>query len=296
MRSTGLVLVLVATLAASSVGLETWRDRNYGAAREAASFLYVPSGQAVARMGLSFDAILADVYWVRAIQHYGGTKRSAGRGKQYDLLYQLLDITTSLDPQFNIAYRFGAIFLAEAYPGGPGRPDQAVALLEKGFKARPDRWQYLQDIGFVYYWWLQDFKTAADWFEKASEVSGAPWYLRSLAAVTLTKGGGRDSSRALWRQLHDTADNDWLRRESERRLLQLDALDAIDALHDVVRAYATRTGRLPATWEALVGARMLAGRPLDPTGTPFELDPATGSVTVSPSSRVYPLPVGARSR
>ena len=51
---------------------------------------------------------------------------------EYDLLYPLLDLTTTLDPLFNIAYRFGAIFLAEAYPAGAGRPDLAVALLEKG--------------------------------------------------------------------------------------------------------------------------------------------------------------------
>ena len=48
----------------------------------------------------------------------------------------LLDLTTTLDPYFSIAYRFGAIFLSEASPGGPGRPDQAVALLAEG-RRRP---------------------------------------------------------------------------------------------------------------------------------------------------------------
>ena len=50
----------------------------------------------------------------------------------YPLLYPLLDLTTTLDPVFNIAYRFGSIFLAEPYPGGAGRPDLAITLLEKG--------------------------------------------------------------------------------------------------------------------------------------------------------------------
>ena len=62
-------------------------------------------------------------------------------------------LTTTLDPRFNIAYRFGAIFLAEPYPGGAGRPDLAIALLEKGLRARPDKWEYMQDIGFVHYWY-----------------------------------------------------------------------------------------------------------------------------------------------
>ena len=50
--------------------------------------------------------------------------------KNYDLLYPLLDLVTTLDPRFNVAYRFGAIFLVRAAPGGPGRPDLAIALLE----------------------------------------------------------------------------------------------------------------------------------------------------------------------
>lgn len=49
---------------------------------------------------------------------------------------------TTLDPRFDAAYRFGAIFLAEPYPDGAGRPDPAVKLLKKGVRARPERWQY----------------------------------------------------------------------------------------------------------------------------------------------------------
>ena len=68
----------------------------------------------------SFESLAADVYWIRAIQHYGGERLAQGP-RNYDLLYPLLDLTTSLDPYFSIAYRFGAIFLSEQYPGGPGR-------------------------------------------------------------------------------------------------------------------------------------------------------------------------------
>ena len=53
----------------------------------------------------------------------------------------MLDVATSLDPRFKIAYRFGAIFLAEAFPNGAGRSDLAVKLLEKGLREEPDKWQ-----------------------------------------------------------------------------------------------------------------------------------------------------------
>ena len=105
----GLVL---ATLVVAFVGVQVWRDRVYGEPAPGDSVLYVRSGEALRRLSLSFSPLLADVYWVRAVQYYGGTRLSASTTRRYDLLYPLLDITTSLDPRFNIAYRFGSIFLA----------------------------------------------------------------------------------------------------------------------------------------------------------------------------------------
>ena len=73
-----------------------------------------------------------------------------------------------LDPHFEIAYQFGALVLAEVPPGGPGRPDLAIALLEKGIKAQPAAWRLYQAVGFVHYWSRQDYASAADWFRDAA--------------------------------------------------------------------------------------------------------------------------------
>jgi tetratricopeptide (TPR) repeat protein len=287
----GLVL---AALAVSFVAVVVWRDRVYGEPAPGDSVLYFKSGDAVRRMSLSFTPLVADLYWIRTVQYYGGTRLSKSKTRSYDLLYPLLDITTSLDPRFVIAYRFGSIFLAEGYPGGPGRPDLAVALLQKGFRADPERWRYPQDIGFVYYWWLEDYGAAAMWFQKAADIPGAPWWLRSLAAVTHAQGGDRRSSRALWQSLRESADNDWLRNNASMRLAQLDALDAIDQLTALAAAFKARTGQFPPSWDALVRSRMLSSRPLDPAGSPFVLDPASGAVTLAADSPLNPLPVGAQ--
>ena len=96
-------------------------------------------GEVMRRAALSYDALLADVYWIRALQHYGGERQKAGSERRYDLLYPLLDLATTLDPRFTVGYRFGAIFLAEPHPGGAGRPDQAIALLKKGVAFNPEQ-------------------------------------------------------------------------------------------------------------------------------------------------------------
>ena len=260
------------------------------------NMLYVRSPQILGRATLSFHALLADIYWIRAVQHYGGTKLSKEPNKQYDVLYPLLDLTTSLDPYFDVVYKFGSVFLAEPYPAGAGRPDQAIALLQKGLRTRPDKWELAQGIGFVYYWWLADYQNAAMWFNRAADLANAPDWLRPLAAVTLAQGGNRASSRMLWTEIARNADADWLRDQASFRLKQLDALDGIDFIQRIVDQYRGRTGVPPASWDDMMRARLLRGVPPDPTGVPFRLDPVDAKVTLDPSSSLNPLPSAEHPR
>ena len=283
--------VLLAALLASAIGLQLARERWAPLPPVSARYLYLRSDTALRRLAVAYQTLLADVYWIRAIQHYGGDRLSTDNRQRYELLDPLLDITTTLDPRFMLAYRFGAIFLAEPYPGGPGRPDQAVALLRKGLQADPSKWQYVHDIAFVYYWQLRDTATAARWFERAAEIPGSPNWLRPLAATLSIQGGDRAASRFLWRQLRDAAEQEWLRNLAERRLVQLDALDQIDRLEDAVRRFDSQAGPGRLTWERLVRAGVFRGVPLDPTGVPYELDPIRGTVTVSQRSALFPMPV-----
>jgi len=229
----GVRLSLAAALLVVAILLHASRDP-WPVLRQvhAQELLHVRSPQVLGRMVLEFDAVAADLYWIRAIQHYGGERlKPSGAPRGYERLYPLLDMTTSLDPYFSIAYRFGAIFLSEPYPGGPGRPDLAITLLKKGIAAQPARWQYHHDIGFVHYWALKDPQGAAAWFRQAATIPGAPNWLLPVAAALLTETGDRTAARHLWRQIQE-ADEEWLRKRAERALLELDALDEIDRMKE----------------------------------------------------------------
>ena len=261
--------------------------------------LYFTSGDAVGRLALSYKSLLADIYWIRAVQYFGSTRidaRSAAAGggpvktAGYDLLYPLLDVTTSLDPSFNIAYRFGSIFLAEEYPMGPGQPALAIKLLDKGFAANPRKWQYVYDKAFVYSWALHDPKRAAHWFGEAAKVPGSPEWMPGMAAFMLEQGGDRRTSRMLWRQIHDSAEHQYVRDNATFHLEQLDAVDAADQLTALVRRYEAETGSRPATFDPLVSRGLLPGAPTDADGVPFVIDPATGRVDLDARSRFHPLP------
>src|SRR5437867_10474546 len=71
-------------------------------------FLYISSPKLIKRVSLGYEGLLADIYWTRAVQYYGGLLHNENVGANYELLWPLLNITTQLDPHIIPAYRYGA--------------------------------------------------------------------------------------------------------------------------------------------------------------------------------------------
>lgn len=285
------VLAGVATLAGIGGAALTLhaRDTHYPLPSVNDRFLYLQSGKTADRLALSFDSLVADIYWVRTIQHYGRDYKNRNRPGRFELLEPLLDLTTTLDPHFLIAYRFGAVFLALSPPDGPGTPERAIALLEKGLAANPDKWQLPYDIAFTHYLHTGNYRAAVEWFQKAEVMPGAPPWIGQLAAATAAQGGDRRGARQMLLELRN-ADEDFVRRAAERTLIQLDALDAIDGLNRLIDEYRARTGRDASGWHDLVAAGMLQGIPGDPGRTPYLFDAQKQRAALSPESPLMPLP------
>ena len=288
MRRRSLTPVLLVLLMASAIGLQAMRERGGGLPVRGDTVLYVQSPATLQRLALSYDSIIADVYWIRAIQLYGDTRLGKSSDNSYALLYPLLELTTTLDPYFDVAYQFGALYLAERPPGGPGRPDLAIKLLERGVQAQPEDWRLYQALGFVHYWSYRDYAKAADWFRRASRLPESPVWMEPLAAVTLAEGGNRKSSRLLWQQIQQTATDDWFLGEAQRRLKQLDAMDQIELLQKVVAAFSEKNGRAPSNWAELARGGYVRGDIVDPNGEPYRLEGS--AVSLDPKSRLLPLP------
>ena len=288
-RTRGFVLGLAvaAGLGAAAAVLHA-RETRYALPAVTGRLMYLKSGKAADRLALSFDAVVADVYWIRTIQHYGRDYKNRTRANRFELLYPLLDLTTTLDPRFLIAYRFGATFLAAQPPEGPGRPDQAIALLAKGLKASPTRWQLAHDIGFIHYFHTRDYKQAGEWFQRAAAMPKSPAWLGPIAATTLAHGGNRAGARQMLIEM-SKSEEDYIRRASDKALQQLKALDDIDALTALVEKFKAATGRYPASWQEIIAARLLGGVPGDMYNVPYAYDPATHTVSIGPDSPLLPL-------
>jgi len=279
------VALMLLVLAGSSV---YWSQRaidsRAGHFRSTEEVLYLPSGKVIKTLSLGHNGLLADIYWMRAVQYYGG-KRLKNQ-KRYDLLDPLIGIATTLDPQLIHAYRFGAIFLSEKSPVGAEQPEKAVALLKRGIEQNPIEWQLYRDLGFVYYWYLQDYKMAADAFLEGSKNPKSAAWMKTFAAELLAKGGSRDSARFLWQQFYDTADNEQMKQNAKENLLRLQALDEIDLLQEFIGKVEARSGRPVQSIEELFRLGLLKQLPLDPKGFTYSYDPQTRKVQLSPESKV----------
>lgn len=278
-----LFLLLVAPLAPLS---QRRIDRLAGSYRAQEEVLYLWSGEQVKRLVPGFEGLAADVYWLRTVQYFGG-QRLFTQGKRFELLRPLVDITTALDPRLEMAYRYGAIFLSEPPPLGAGRPHEGIEVLSRGVKALPNSWRLRQDLGFFYFLYLRDAQTAARVLVEASEIPGAAFWLRTMAADLLAKGGDRTSSRRMWQQMFDQAEEGIIKDNARTRLLILDSLDAADAISASVAEFERRRGRHPARLAELVAAGLWKGPLVDAAAIPFGYDPQTGRVFIQRASPLW---------
>jgi hypothetical protein len=248
--------------------------------------LYLRSGTAVSRIWTGLRGIAADVYWLRTVQFYGGQRAYAAE-KRFDLLEPLLDITVSLDPRFDIAYKYGAIFLSEPFPMGAGDPDAGLALVERGTRAMPENWRMRQHLAFCTFLYKHDAEKASQLLNEASNIPGAPFWLRSMAATLLIKGGELTMARDIWLDLYRTSEPGFVRELARQNLERLDAVDMALRLQTLAKTYAARTGRLPSSLDDLRDAGALPQVPKDPQGVAFTYDPASGKVRLSQSSPLW---------
>jgi hypothetical protein len=285
--------LLLAPLFACIPLVQSRIDDRLGSFRSQEAVLYLWHGEQVKRLFPGFEALAADIYWLRTVQYYGG-RRAFADGKSFDLLRPLIDITTTLDPRLEIAYRYGAVFLSEPPPIGAGRPQEGIEILAKGARAQPDSWRLRQDLGFFHYLYLDDAATASMILSEAAELPGGAYWLKTMAADILAESGDRENSRRMWRQMYEQSEGGALKANAAQRLQSLDAEDLAEALSAQVIAFERLHGEKPATLDALRLSGAWSGPVVDPTGVPFLYDSHDGRVKISPPSSLWRPEKGQR--
>jgi tetratricopeptide (TPR) repeat protein len=244
--------------------------------------LMLRSGSSVKAMSLEYAPLMADIYWTRAVQYFGN--KQLAHDTNLELLWPLLDVTTTLDPELLPAYRFGSTFLGEPSPRGAGHPELAVKLLERGIQANPrDVWRLYQDLAYVYYFNLKDYNKASEAFLNGSKMPGAQAFMKMMAAKIAGEGESFETSVFLWREVYDSSTDKDIRRNAAVHLKMLAARLDCRRLDELSAQFAKRMNRRPANMSQLVQAGFLARIPADSLGYPYLMDPS-GNAIINPKS------------
>ncbi len=259
------VLLLVLPLGFAAI----WRlqhgiDAQRAALSQERDDVLLRSGRLVKIMSLEYAPLLADIYWTRVVQYYGN-KHVRGQAN-LELLWPLLDITTTLDPNLLISYRFGAMFLSQAAPAGAGRPDLAVQLIQRGIQANPEYWRLYEDLGFVYYFDLKDYPKAAEAFLEGSKKPHAQLWMKVMAAKVAAEGNSFATSMFLWKDIYDSTPDPSVKKNALLHLQLLKVRGDCKELDALADEYAKRYGKRPVRISQMVQAGLLRGIPSDPLG------------------------------
>lgn len=298
-REALLIVGLVAGLAVSA-SLSRWLDshRTDHAKQFAESQLYL-SGPAAKRLTLAFNGLAADWYWMRSLQ-YVGRKIVDHQDKHENqfvlsdlasldlrLLASLLDVATTLDPQFIPVYEYGAVILPEV------SPDQAIALLNKGIAANPSSWRLHQHLGYIY-WQRQEYAQASEIYAAGAQLPGAPAWMTAMSARLKADAGSRDAAREMYQRLGETSDDKTVKEMVIAHLMRLDSLDEREVITRALGEFRMRFGRCPTSWRELAplarGARLRIdpanATPVDPSGVPYRLTSDGCGVDLGEGSKV----------
>jgi tetratricopeptide (TPR) repeat protein len=279
-RQTLALAFVVLSAFAAVIALSRWMDGHRPAAdsQMEEERLYL-TGNTLKRMSLGFNGLVADWYWMRSLQ-YVGRKILNNPGeieidnlKPLDmrLLYPLLDTATTLDPQFLVAYKYGAVVLPAI------SEEQAIKLIKKGMEQNPDDWRLYQHLGYIY-WKRGDYRLASEAYSDGAKKPGALAWMQQMSARMAAEGGSHATAREIYLRLYEQTDDPKVKDLMTRRLMQVDSLEERDAISVAFKNFQQRNNRCPNTWREVTAelraARLPNGKPLrlDASGVP--LDPA----------------------
>ncbi len=184
----------------------------------------------------------ADLAWIGLVQTLGS--RVAERAG-FPTVANEVDVVTTLDPQFALAYHFGVIVVLT----NPERADRLSTILERGRAAFPRDSDFPRMMGFLEHFGRLNFPAAAARYRE-SVALGGPAYLTPLA--------NRLENAALQcSQLRDELANAAARAGSDERELLLARAGPVlsncekTRLESIVGQFKLNQGRIPTLDEVL---------------------------------------------
>jgi tetratricopeptide (TPR) repeat protein len=243
---------------------------------------FVPRPEVAKLSSVGFHTVMADYYWLQAVQVVGTSMRPEDEGT---LLGRYIDVVTTVDPWVGHPYRFAAVWLT----GSEEDVRQANRILERSFDYHPDEWRNRFYLGFNYFFYLEESEPAAHWLEEAAKIEGSPRYLAGLAARLRAGNAGLEVAASMIRRFLADTDDPYARAEYEKMLDEIETERRARFLDGAREAYRKGHGEdIEKVEDLLAGPYpVLQKLPPEPHDWEWILDEESGDIVSSYYERRY---------
>lgn len=224
-------------------------------------------------VALDWQGLAADFQLLQAIFFIGEKieRQKPIEEAEWDYFVRIIRSVIQLDPYFYDTYHLASGILT----WGVGRFEDAIEILEVAREYNPDDYRFPYQIGFIYFYFLQDAEKGAYYLEIASRLPEAPPLMASLASRLSYYAGNYEFSINLLERMLIQERSPAIRGYYQKRL---DALRRALAMEKAIYRFKQEYGSLPVDLSALVNEGYLESIPEDPYG---------GEWAMSEKGRVY---------
>ena len=201
----------------------------------------------VQHLTFGFDNVIADYYWVTAVQHYLKWDGS-------DVYYpEYFHIISTLDSQFEYPYLFAILTVPSKK--NPESLMWMKSIAERGVNAFPENWQIPFSAATQFHVEGKLNEQAIHFLEIANAVPNSPEMVpRTYGIYLMRDASDYKKSRALFETILVATANDEVRRIIIERIL---LLDLVEALEQAIYKYQTLNGEYPHSIDELLKKQKL---------------------------------------
>ncbi len=284
MKWTQRLLIFLFIVAASTVMVFLQENLDYKAKQREQYYdqvIYLPNPEYADIVALGYQNVLADYLHLWSIQFFSD-KTDVGR---FNVIYNVFDFITELDPRYIEAYRIGSIMMVKdvyTFQKNEKGRDWALKLLDKGIENNPDDWILPFEAAISAHFDFKDPKLAEKYYRKALSSDKLPEVYRKrirTAIGSTMESFNKQDALSYWYDLWQNAEDEVVKNIAYAHFYDLKIDMDLDFFDRAISSYKKKYGVRPGKLQELIRKKIVPAMPYDPNGLPYKYDATTGEVS-----------------
>lgn len=235
---------------------------------------YILPAFIVKNFSFGFNAVLADAYWIMAIQDLSTWNRKT------DFYYKEYENVATLDPRFAYPYLFGILVTAsKKYPDSVNKIEPIAKI---GIENIPFNWEIPFYLGSQFNL-LKEYQKAFHYLEVAAKRPIVPQSVqKAYDLYGKKKVIDTEATRSIMKAMYETTESTTTKKIIRTGLIS-EELNTL--LKDPLNQYKKENGTYPTSLDELIKANIIQVSPSILADYNIRIDQLTGLITIKPKSK-----------